>query len=290
MPGRSHALKVRASRAIKKLHAWVSARGLLGRALAIFFWLGLWQFASARLDQELLLVSPLRALATLLRLMGEASFYRAVGHSFGRILLGFGLATALGILLAALAARFAAAKLLTDPLMHAVKATPVASFVILALIWLSSRHLTALTSFLMVLPVMYTNVLAGIRSADKKLLEMALVFRVPLHRRLTAIYLPAASDGFLAACALGMGLCWKAGIAAEVIALPEWSIGSALYQAKIFLSTPELFAWTLAIIFLSVAFTRLILALFRLLIGWLEGGEFIERERVERGRPDPGGA
>ena len=246
-------------------------REALVRAAAVFFWLAVWQGASMAIGQELLLVSPVRAVMTLFDLMKTASFYRAVFSSLGRIALGFVLAAVLGVLLAALAGRWRAVRILLEPLMHAVKATPVASFVILALIFIKSRHLSVFISFLMVLPVMYTNVLAGIDATDRGLLEMARVFRLGAARTIMSVYWDCVYPYFLSACVLALGLCWKAGVAAEVIGLPAHSIGEALYQAKLFFNTPELFAWTIAIVLLSVGFERLFVAL-AALIGRRMGG------------------
>lgn len=228
-------------------------------AACVLFWLCVWQLLSVIIDQEILLVSPILAVRTLWELMGTRAFYLSVAGSFGRILLGFALALLLGTALAALCSVSRVARALFNPLMSAIKATPVASFVILALVWISARNLSVFTSFLMVLPVVYTNVLKGLRSADESLIEMARVFGVGVRRRIGAIYAPAALPYFLAACQLSLGICWKAGIAAEVIGQPSNSIGDALYRAKLFLSTDELFAWTLAIIALSVLFEKLAL-------------------------------
>ncbi len=249
-----------------------SRKTVLIRTLAALFWLGVWQIASMIIGQEILLVSPVRAAKTLIDLMRTGAFWQSVFSSFGRILLGFALAAALGALLAVLAGLSRAVRILLEPLMHAVKATPVASFVILALIFIRSTNLSVFISFLMVLPIMYTNVLAGIDAADGKLLEMARVFRIGPVRTARSVYLSAVYPHFLSACALSLGMCWKAGVAAEVIGFPQHSIGGALYQAKLFFNTPEIFAWTLAVILLSVGFEKLILALTRLL-GRALGGE-----------------
>ncbi len=136
--------------------------------------------------------------------------------------------------------------------MSAIKAIPVASFIILVLIWVPSRNLSIVISFLMVLPVVYTNVLNGIASTDRKLLEMAQVFRVPLSRRIRYIYLSQLLPFLRTGFSLSLGLCWKAGIAAEVIGIPKGSIGEKLYEAKVYLQTADLFAWTLVIVLISV--------------------------------------
>ena len=243
------------------------------RALAIAFWLGAWQVLSAVVGQDILLVSPVTALRALFRLMGTGAFYLSVALSFGRIMLGFVLALALGGVLSVLAHRFSAVDVLLSPLMAVVKATPVASFVILALVWIRASNLSVFTGFLMVLPIIYVNVLNGLRSADARLLEMADAFKLPALRRVRAIYAPAVYTYLLAACQMALGMCWKAGIAAEVIGQPAGSIGDRLYRAKLFLATDELFAWTLTIIVVSVLFERLVIhAIERLRSVYVGGG------------------
>ena len=236
---------------------------LFRRVGAVVFWLAVWQCAAMAVGQEVFLVSPLQALHTLFGLLPRKEFWQRVCFSSGRILLGFALGTVVSAVLAAAAESCPAAETLLAPVMQLVKATPVASFIILALVWVRGSSLSVLISFLMVLPVMYSAVRTGIESADPQLLEMAQVFRLPLGRRLRAVWLPAVLPAFRQGCSVALGICWKSGVAAEVIGLPNGSIGDALYRAKITLSTGELFAWTFVIILLSVGFEKLFLALLR---------------------------
>ena len=143
--------------------------------------------------------------------------------------------------------------------MQTVKSIPVASFIILVLIWVSPENLSVIISLLMVFPVIYTNVRDGIRSMDRKLTEMAELFAIPISYRIRYIYASQILPFFRAGCTLALGLCWKSGIAAEVIGLPENTIGENLYNAKIYLNTPDLFAWTLVIVVISVLFERFFL-------------------------------
>ena len=189
------------------------------------------------------------------------------------ILLGFGLGVVCSAALAVAAEICPAAEILIAPVLQLVKATPVASFIILALVWVRGSSLSVLISFLMVLPVLYGAVRTGIRAADPQLLEMAKVFRLPLGRRLRAVWLPAVLPAFWQGCSVALGICWKSGVAAEVIGLPNGSIGDALYRAKITLSTGELFAWTFVIILLSAAFEKLFLRALDAVSRALIGGE-----------------
>ena len=230
-------------------------------AAAVVFWLAVWQLAAAAIGQEVFLVSPLQATGTLVQLLPQPDFWQRVGFSAGHILLGFLLGAVCSVVCSVAAERWVWVDALLSPVMQLVKATPVASFIILALVWVSGKSLSILISFLMVLPVLYGAVRTGIESADPQLLEMARVFRLPLARRVKAIWLPDVLPAFRQGCSVALDICWKSGVAAEVIGLPDGSIGDALYRAKITLSTGELFAWTFVIILLSAAFEKLFLAL-----------------------------
>ena len=242
------------------------------RPWAVLFWLLVWQGASMVLAAlwphgHLLLASPISAAVRLGELACTAAFWRSVGASVAHIFGGFLVGCALAVVLAALSARWRLVRELLAPLAAMVKAVPVVSFIILALVWLDSVSLPLFISALMVFPPVYLNVLAGIAAADGRLLEMAKVFRVPLGRRLTGIYLPAVLPYFRSAVSLALGLCWKAGAAAEVIGLPAGTIGERLYTAKVYFQTPDLFAWTAVIVALSVLFEKLFLALVDTLAG-----------------------
>ena len=237
---------------------------------AVVFWLLVWQGVSQVLGQEILLVSPVSVLRRLLELAVTADFWSSIAFSIIRIMGGFLLAALLGILLGALAAGVSPVRQLLEPAVLTIKSIPVASFVILVLIWVPSENLSVVISFLMVFPVIYTNVLNGIESTDRKLLEMAEVFRISLPRRIRYIYASQVLPFFRAGCSVALGLCWKAGVAAEVIGIPDGSIGEQLYMAKVYLNTPDLFAWTIVIVLISLVFERLFLALVDRGVGYLE--------------------
>lgn len=226
---------------------------------AVVIWLIVWQIGSMILDQEILLVSPIAVLGKLWELIRTAEFWKGIAYSWFRIIGGFIAASSLGLLLAVCAFHIQGLRDFLAPFILTVKSVPVASFIILILIWVSSANLAIFISFLMVMPIIYTNVLQGMQSADKKLLEMAKVFELSSYKVIRYIYLPQIFPYFRAACAVGLGLSWKSGIAAEVIGVPKGSIGESLYQAKIYLDTPSLFAWTVTIVCISILFEKLFL-------------------------------
>lgn len=217
----------------------------------------LWQFAAMLLGNQLLLVTPFVVLKKLAILLIDREFWDVLAFSFLRIVVGFLLALCTAIFLAALAGRFPWAEVMLSPYIAIIKSTPVASFIILCLIWLDARSLSVFIAFLIVLPVVYTNVLSGIKATDYQLLEMADLFEIAWWRRLRYIYIPQINPYLLSACSVAIGMSWKAGIAAEVIGIPKGSIGEKLYEAKVYFSTGDLFAWTLVIILVSILFEKL---------------------------------
>lgn len=238
------------------------------RIAAIFVAILLWQLLAMKLDQKLLLATPVDVAKTLGVLVKSQEFYSAIAYSMGRILLGLLIGAAVGIACALLAGRWHFMEVLFWPYFSAMKATPVASIVILCLVWLSSRRLSVFIVFLVVTPVIYTNILAGIKNLDLKMKDMARVFGINGLRRLVYVYLPELKTYIIAAFALATGMAFKAGIAAEVIGTPGGSVGKMLYNAKVYLETPELFAWTLVIIVLSVVVEQVILGL----VKWMFAG------------------
>lgn len=238
------------------------------RIAAIFVAILLWQLLAMKLDQKLLLATPVDVAKTLGVLVKSQEFYSAIAYSMGRILLGLLIGAAVGTACALLAGRWHFMEVLFWPYFSAMKATPVASIVILCLVWLSGRRLSVFIVFLVVTPVIYTNILAGIKNLDLKMKDMARVFGINGLRRLLYVYLPELKTYIIAAFALATGMAFKAGIAAEVIGTPGGSVGKMLYNAKVYLETPELFAWTLVIICLSVVVEQVILGL----VKWMFAG------------------
>ena len=234
------------------------------------FWLIIWEGASLLIGEELFLPSPVRTMECLVSLIPQQEFWGAVFFTLCRIILGFGLSLVSASLIASLSYRFVFISILADPLVKAVRATPVASIVILVLIWVSSRNLSLVISFMMVFPVMHTSLYEGIINVDPRLLEMADVYGVSTMKRIRYIYLPQIASYFESGITISLGLCFKSGIAAEVIAIPDGSIGEKLYEAKLYLATADLFAWTVAIIILAKVFEKVLLFIVRKALAHME--------------------
>ena len=238
-----------------------AARKTLRTLAVLLFWLLVWALAARAVGKELLLPSPLRVGQTLFALTRGKDFWLTILQSILRVLTGLVAASVLGVILALLTHRNPLLNALLSPVMALLKSTPVASFIILALVWLGRSVVPAVIAGLMVLPVVWANVTAGLNSVDRQLLELAAVYRLPRLRVLRRIVWPAVLPHLRAALRSALGLGWKAGIAAEVLTVPPYSIGKKIYESKIYLETSELFAWTAAVVCISFLIEGLLLRL-----------------------------
>ncbi|MBQ4578752.1 MAG: ABC transporter permease subunit [Clostridia bacterium] len=224
------------------------------------FWLCVWQLLALFVGNGLLLPSPVAVLVRLGQLALTAGFWKATGLSLLRVVLGSALAVLLGVLLAVICCRWKLADVLVSPLVTVIKSTPVASFIVLLLLWLGRDVLPMVIVLLMALPVIWGNVCAGIRSTDPLLLRTAKVFCFSPGRTLRRVYIPSVMPHFLSACRTALGLGWKAGIAAEVLTVPALSIGKLLMESKLYLEVSDLFAWTLTVILCSLLIEKVLMA------------------------------
>jgi len=228
----------------------------------------IWEILALAIGQEIIMVSPVQVVRTLIGLVPHSSFWATIAYSLLRIVAGFAMAFLLGVMTAWLASSNRWVESFAGTVMRLIRSIPVVSFIILLLIWADSAYIGLWVSFLMVVPVIYSNAETGFADRDVKLTQMAQVFGFsPLHRW-WAITLPGLMPYLISACRVGFGLAWKAGVSAEVIGMPSGSIGERLYQAKIYLSTADLFAWTAVIVVLSYLCEKLVLfGLARLHVG-----------------------
>lgn len=229
----------------------------------LVFWLAVWEIIYLVVGQEILIASPAQVFSRLMSLVAQKNFWMVSFASLGRILAGFLLAFVFGILLAILTSRFSLMRLLFQPIFQIIKAVPVASFIILALIWIRSGNVPIFISFLMVLPMVWSNISQGISSVDPQLLEVAKLFRFSTGKKIRQVYLPSLFPYLYSAFTTGIGFAWKSGVAAEVIGNTQLSIGRKIYESKIYLETADLFAWTIVVILLSLILEKLLLRLIR---------------------------
>ena len=225
----------------------------------IVFWIVVWHVLDMAIHNRLVIAGPISVVASLFTEAAKPGFWVIALASFGRIALGFLLSCCTGILLSAAAYKVALVRAFLDPLVSLLRTIPVVAIIIMLLIWVGNQLLTIYLSFLIVFPLIYINMLAGFESVDHKMLEFARVYRLSPWRTFVYIYRPAFMPFLSSACKMALGMSWKSGIMAEVLANPIPSIGREMAIARTFLNTPKLFAWTVVVMILSWIFEKLIM-------------------------------
>ena len=238
-------------------------KNLLKNIAVFVFWLLIWQIAAIIANQEILIPSPLSTLLALFDLGKNPQFYLAILFSLLRIISGFLLGVLVGIIGAVLAHSFGIINKTVTPLLKIIRAVPVASFIILALVWFKSPILPIFIAFTTVLPIIWTETQDALQNTDKRYIEMGKIFRLSGFKILFDIKLPFARQTIISTSLTALGFAWKSGIAAEVICMPVNSLGGLLQEAKLYILTPEVFAITAVIAILSLLLEAFIRKLLR---------------------------
>lgn len=218
---------------------------------AALFWLAVWQIAAFKVGRELILPGPIVVIRTLLSLTSDSEFWLASGLTLLRIFSGFLAGLAAGTMLSVLTCSSRLCSAVFSPAIKVVRAVPVASFIILILLWVNRGFVPGVVSALIVVPVVWQSTEAAIKETDGNLLEMAGIYGLGRWKTIRYIYVPSVLPAWTASAENTLGLAWKSGVAAEVLCLPKLAVGTQLYYSKIYLETPSLFAWTAVIIILS---------------------------------------
>ncbi len=237
---------------------------ILRTVIPVAAWILIWQLLAIIVHNRIILAGPLDTLSALMTLARTESFWGSVSATTVRILTGFFAGSVIGIALGCLAFKKTFIADFLKPFVSALKSVPVASFVILLLIWFGSRNISVIICAMVVFPILYLNTIEGLKATDSKLLEMAHVFRMPLSRQIRYIYVPQLMPFFRSAFKLAIGMSFKSGIAAEVIGQPLNTIGNGLYLSKVYLETGELFAWTIVVVLISFICEKIISMLLKL--------------------------
>ncbi|MDO4742815.1 MAG: ABC transporter permease subunit [bacterium] len=227
------------------------------------FWIGVWQIVSLIISLDLILPSPLTVLKAWTSLVVQVEFWKSIGASILRTLGGFLIGTAAGSALAFATYRLPLLKTLFLPMLRAIRTVPVTAIILLAFFWFTTDTLPIFIIFLMLLPMVWSEVYTALCQVDIKLLEVAEVYRLSGIKRLQLIIFPSIRNSFLSACTTAIGFAWKAGIATEIQNTPFFSIGKQIQDAKYVLEMPQVFAWTATVVVLSVLFEKAFVLLVR---------------------------
>jgi NitT/TauT family transport system permease protein len=238
---------------------------LLKILIIVAFWVLAWQITASIVNLPLLCPTPIGVIKRLFELLGQKAFYSATFSSIKRILLGIIIAIISGVLMAIVCYFSKTIYDFFSPFVTIVKSTPIVAFVFLVSIFIGNTKTVVVICALMVFPIVFANVYQGLKSTNPELLELCKVYKMPFRKKFKSLYIPSVMPYFISSLLSSIGLAWKAGIAAEVLCTPKVSIGIEIFNSKQYIEYVDLFAWTLSVIVLSLAFELLITRLLKII-------------------------
>lgn len=217
----------------------------------LLFWISLWWVLSI-IANKFYVPSPLETGKVLVTLLSTSLTYKILLSSIIRVLIALSIGIGLGVGLGILAGMNDMVYKTLQPVIIAIKSTPVVSFIILLIILVEDAWVPSLCGILLCFPIIYYNVVEGYKMVDTELISMSTIYKVPFYRKLRKLYLPSTLPYLFAGVLTSIGICWKGTIAAEVIAFINESVGQQLYDGKVWMDYDHVFAWTVLIIICSL--------------------------------------
>jgi len=213
--------------------------------VAIFI---LWLLFSMIVDNAIILPNPFDVLSELITLISDYDSLRIILTTLYRLFVSLTIAFVLGVVLGLLGGLSQSFDFLIRPIITAVRTLPVASIIIVLLIWFGYQKAPYVITLLVILPVIYESVVNGLNSIDNDYKDVMAVFYGFDIRLIPMVYLPLISPFLLTSLIQSLGLGIKVLVMAEMLSQTKNSIGYILYLERLNLNIDTLFAWTLILI------------------------------------------
>jgi NitT/TauT family transport system permease protein len=215
------------------------------------------------------LPSPASVLLGLREVLVTGDIWHHTAASLSRIAVGFGGAVLVALLLGLLAFLSPLARGVVHDVVTVLNSTSVFVWIVISIIWFGlSNWAPIFTTFMITLPVVASNLVEGVASVDRRLLEMGDVYRLSGRRKFTAIVVPSTLPYLVAGMKVGFGLALKVSVVAEIFGVTS-GIGYVMNYSREILATQMVFVWALVMILVMTLTDKLLFdTLSRRLMRW----------------------
>ena len=215
------------------------------------------------------LPTPLSVLSGLGDIVRSGEIWRHTGASLARIAVGFGGAVVAAVLLGLLAFLSPLARGVVADGLAVLNSTSVFVWIVISIIWFGlSNWAPIFTTLMITLPVVASNIVEGVASVDRRLLEMGDVYRLSGGRKFRAIVVPSTLPYLIAGMKVGFGLALKVSVVAEIFGVTS-GIGYVMNYSREILATQMVFVWAIVMILVMTATDKLVFdAVSRHLLRW----------------------
>lgn len=232
--------------ALSPIHQWLRHQWppLLLGIVSIGGVLLLWHLATRyRLDFYIRFTNiptPMAVFDKLMEVNRSPQFLTNIGISVRRILLGFAVATLLGVSLGLLIGRYRPVRMLSLPALEVFRPIPAIAWVPMSImLWPDNEVSIVFITFIGAFFPILLNTIHGVEAMDPVLLRAARCLGCPERRLLWQVMLPGALPHIFTGLAVGMGVAWVSLIAAEMIS-GQFGIGYFTWEAYSLISYAEI--------------------------------------------------
>jgi len=204
------------------------------------------------------LPSPAAVVVGLRDIVTSGEIWKHAGASLARIAVGFGAAVVAALLLGLIAFLSPLARGVVHDFLAVLNSTSVFVWIVISIIWFGlSNWAPIFTTFMITLPVVASNIVEGVASVDRRLLEMGDVYRLSGRRKFTAIVVPSTLPYLVAGMKVGFGLALKVSVVAEIFGVTS-GIGYVMNYSREILATQMVFVWALVMIAVMTVTDKLV--------------------------------
>lgn len=231
-------------------------KGILLGTVGIVFWLIIWEIAAFSINARFLFPTLGDVGSALIEnafgATNAGTFWSSIALSLFRVLIGLVCGVIFGLAFAILTHFVPWLELFIKPIVTLLRATPVASFIMILWLLVSDFYVPSLISSIIVFPIVWDSAHMSLSNPQKELFEVAEIFGFSSKKRFMLITLPEMVKSVIPSIITSAGLAWKSGVAAEIITYTKMSIGRLIADSKNQLEGAQLFAWTLVVVLLSL--------------------------------------
>jgi NitT/TauT family transport system permease protein len=240
---------MRAGRWASRLHLPT----LVVAALVVASWSVLsWRYGT------FVLPPPAAVARGLVEIVRSGEVWTHTAASLARIAAGFGGAVVVAVGLGLLAFVSRAARGVVHDVLAVLNATSVFVWIVISIIWFGlSNWAPIFTTFMITLPVVASNLVEGVESVDRRLLEMGDVYRLSSGQKFASIVVPSIVPYLVAGMKVGFGLALKVSVMAEIFGVTS-GIGYVMNYSREILATQMVFVWAVVMILVMMATDKLV--------------------------------
>jgi NitT/TauT family transport system permease protein len=230
--------------------------------------LALWEIAGRLVGNPLFLATPSQTVGALAELWSSGELQHHIWVSGQEFILGFALASVLGIAIGLATASSETFKTLSDPWVSGLYATPIIAIAPLFILWFGigvfSKMLVVFS--LVIFPVII-NTDTGIRTADRQLVEAVRSFGASRRQIFVKVLLPSALPFILAGLRLGVGRGLIGVVVGEIFG-SRAGLGYLIIQSAEVFNMPRLFSGVMVLAATGILLTAAFQMLERRLVRW----------------------